>query len=143
MRATSLNHVSVHADDLEASAAFYREFFGLHELPTPEFEYPVRWLRLGDLQVHLFQRPTPAPEHHHFAVDVDDYAAAYREAKRRGILDGGPRRFPDGSVQMYVRDPAGNRVEIDWPDASSLDPDLFGELPLVPGPPDATLYLDR
>lgn len=143
MKAVSLNHVSVHADDVEVSAAFYRDFFGMTELPAPRFEYPVRWLRLGNLQLHLFQRPAAAPPHHHFAVDVDDYEAAYREARRRGILDGGPRRLPDGAVQLYIRDPAGNRIELDWPDASTLDPELFGELPEVPGPPDATLYLRR
>jgi lactoylglutathione lyase len=25
-------------------------------------------------------------------------------------------------VQMYLRDPAGNLIEIDWPDARTLDP---------------------
>jgi hypothetical protein len=29
--------------------------------------------------------------------------------------------LPDGSVQMYIRDPAGNLVEIDWPDVTMLD----------------------
>ncbi len=143
MRATALNHVSVHAEDLAVSSAFYRDFFGMTELPTPTFEYPVRWLRLGSLQVHLFQLSTPAPAHHHFALEVDDYEAAFSEARRLGILDGGPRRLPDGSVQMYIRDPAGNRVELDWPDASTLDGAVFGHLPEVPGDPRATLYLDR
>jgi len=27
----------------------------------------------------------------------------------------------DGAVQMYLRDPAGNLVEVDWPDVSTLD----------------------
>ena len=31
------------------------------------------------------------------------------------------RELPDGSVQMYIRDPAGNLVEIDWPEVSTLD----------------------
>jgi catechol 2,3-dioxygenase-like lactoylglutathione lyase family enzyme len=143
VKATSLNHVSVHAEDLDTSAAFYREFFGMTELPTPDFGYPVRWLRLGALQVHLFQLATPAPKHHHFAVNVDDYEAAFLEAKRRGILDGGPRALPDGSVQLYIRDPSGNRIELDWPDGYTLDPDVFGKLPVVPGDPRATLFLDR
>jgi catechol 2,3-dioxygenase-like lactoylglutathione lyase family enzyme len=143
MKATSLNHVSVHAPNLEESARFYEEFFGMRRLPTPDFGYPVVWLQVGELQIHLFQRETPAPQYHHFALDVDDYARAFTEAKRRGILEGRPRKFPDGAVQMYIRDPAGNRIELDWPDASTLDHALFGDLERVPGPLDATLYSGR
>jgi hypothetical protein len=29
---------------------------------------------------------------------------------------------------MYIRDPAGNLVEIDWPDASTLDRSAIPEL---------------
>ena len=48
------------------------------------------------------------------------------KAKELGFLDAGTfgasvRELPDGAVQMYIRDPAGNLVEIDWPDISSLD----------------------
>ena len=49
-----------------------------------------------------------------------------------GILDssafGSPlRTHPAGWVQLYLRDPAGNLVEIDWPDASTLSPDTLAE----------------
>jgi len=143
MRATSLNHVSVHADDIEESARFYEQFFGMRRLPTPDFGYPVIWLEVGELQIHLFHRQTDAPRYHHFALDVDDYTAAFTEAQRRGILEGRPRKFPDGGVQMYIRDPSGNRVELDWPDASTLDPAVFGELEQVPGPREASVYAGR
>src|SRR3712207_6991517 len=36
--------------------------------------------------------------------------------------------LPDGSVQMYIRDPAGNLVELDWPDVSTLDRSVFTDL---------------
>lgn len=143
MKATGLNHVSIHALDLEESTRFYEEFFGMRRVATPEFGYPVQWLEVGELQIHLFVRPAEAPVHHHFSLDVDDYAAAYAEAKRRGILQGEPRRLPDGAVQMYVLDPAGNRVEIDWPDTATLDASVFRDLETVPGPPDASLYSGR
>jgi hypothetical protein len=32
---------------------------------------------------------------------------------------------------MYLRDPAGNLVEVDWPDASSLDRGVVGEIALL------------
>jgi YD repeat-containing protein len=31
------------------------------------------------------------------------------------------RELNDGAVQMYLRDPAGNLVEVNWPDAGTLD----------------------
>ena len=133
MRATRLNHVSIHADDLEESARFYETFFGMERLPTANFRQRVIWLRLGDQQLHLFEREgTEAPRYHHIALDVDDFGAVYRRAKEVGLLDGvwdHPLRVhPSGWVQMYIRDPAGNLVEIDWPDVSTLDAALVAEL---------------
>ncbi len=98
----------------------------MEEIPAPNFSSPVRWLRVGDLQLHLFESDVPAPARHHFGIDVDDFEAAYRKAKELGIGD--ERHFPadvyelpDGAVQMYVRDPAGNLVEVNWPDVTTLD----------------------
>jgi lactoylglutathione lyase len=31
-------------------------------------------------------------------------------------------------VQFYLRDPGGNLVEIDWPDAAGLDPGIVTDL---------------
>lgn len=133
MRATRLNHVSIHAYDMEESLRFYTELFGMERLPSPDFGHPVEWLRLGDQQLHLFKRETPAPDFHHIALDVDDFEAAYLAAKERRIADRRAwapdvRELPDGSVQMYIRDPAGNLVEIDWPEASTLDPSVVADL---------------
>ena len=126
MRATRLNHVSIHASDMEESLRFYIEVFGMERLPSPNFSEHVEWLRLGDQQLHLFRRDTPAPAFHHIALDVDDFEAAYLKAKELGLFDEGAfaasvRELPDGAVQMYLRDPAGNLVEVDWPDIGTLD----------------------
>jgi lactoylglutathione lyase len=66
IKATGFTHTSVHADDLDESVRFYNELFGMEEIPAPDFPFPVRWLRLGDLQLHLFQSEDPAPKGHHF-----------------------------------------------------------------------------
>jgi lactoylglutathione lyase len=57
----SFTHVSVHAHDLEESVRFYKDLFGMEEIPAPGFPFPVRWLRIGDLQLYLFQSEDPAP----------------------------------------------------------------------------------
>ncbi|WP_320671076.1 VOC family protein [Patulibacter defluvii] len=126
MRATRLNHVSIHADDLDESVRFYSEVLGLEKIPTYTFAFPVQYFRLGDQQLHIFQRPTPAPQFHHIAVDVDDFEQAFERARELRIHDDSAffsdvYELPDGAVQMYLRDPAGNLVEVNWPDVATLD----------------------
>ncbi|HZU16403.1 MAG TPA: VOC family protein [Candidatus Dormibacteraeota bacterium] len=133
MTATNLNHVSVSARDVEESARFYGELFGMERIPTPNFGFPVVWLRVGDLQVHLFQRDVEAPVYHHLALTVDDLDPIYRRARELGVLDSRTnghhlRELPDGAVQLYLRDPSGNLVEVDHPDASQLAPDVRADL---------------
>jgi lactoylglutathione lyase len=133
MRATGFNHASVHARSLEQSVRFYVELFGMEPIPTYNFAFPVQYLRLGNLQLHIFERDSEAPPFHHLAFNVDDFEEAYTRAKELGILEResffeGIYELPDGSVQMYVRDPAGNLIEIDWPDVTTLDRSLFPEL---------------
>ena len=133
MRATRLNHVSIQADDIAASAEFYENVLGMERLPTPNFGFPVYWLRLGDVQLHLFQTGTPLGGNHHLGLEVDDFEGVYRKLEERGMLiaeDGfffSMYEMPDGAVQMYFRDPGGNLVEIDHPDVGTLDRSLFGD----------------
>jgi lactoylglutathione lyase len=52
--------------------------------------------------------------------------AVYWRAREQRLRDdsaffSGMYELPDGSVQMYLRDPAGNPIEVDWPDAHTLD----------------------
>lgn len=146
MNATGFTHVSVHAHNLEESARFYKDLFGMEEVPAPDFPFPVRWLRVGDLQLHLFLSEDPAPRTHHFGIDVDDFEAVYRKAGELGVGEGSGYfskvyQLPDGAVQLYVRDPAGNLVEINWPDVTTLDRSVMTHVEKVPGRPDARLYM--
>jgi lactoylglutathione lyase len=156
MTAISINHVSIHAHDLEQSAAFYEQLFGMQRIPTPTFAFPVAWLRLGHQQLHLFVRTdAQAPQFHHVGLNVDDFDTVYWRACEQRLRDDSAffsamYELPDGSVQMYLRDPAGNLVEVDWPDARTLDARIREHLiPLsatVHQTGDAlraTLYIDR
>ncbi len=134
MSATRINHVSIVADSLDESARFYEELFELERLPTAKFPEPVLWLRLGEQQLHLFESDQDAPTpRQHVALDVEDFDALYSKAKALGILDsnafGSPlRSHPTGWVQLYLRDPAGNLVEIDWPDRSTLSEETRADI---------------
>jgi catechol 2,3-dioxygenase-like lactoylglutathione lyase family enzyme len=154
-KAVGLNHVSVCAVEMEASLRFYEDVLGLERVPTPNFGFPVQWLRTGDLQVHLFQRGEryEAPSFNHFGLTIDDFMAVYRRVRALGIQE--PHTFysavyelPDGGVQMYVRDPAGNLVELDHPHASTVIRDevpeyrvLANDRPQDAGNREATLFL--
>jgi len=142
MSAIRINHVSVHAADLDASEEFYRELFGVARIPSPDVGFPVRWLKVGDTQLHLFNRAAEAPVNHHFAFTVDDLEEVYRKAREKGVLDRPEvRRLPDGSAQMYLRDPSGNLIECNAPDADALDNSVVGKLVAVGGEDGARLYL--
>jgi catechol 2,3-dioxygenase-like lactoylglutathione lyase family enzyme len=113
-----LNHVALSATDLERSTRFYEQLFGCERLRTPDVGFPTAWLSLGDRQLHLFQRDTAVPRLHHFAVAVDDLPEACRRAERLGAFEGAPYgreayRLPDGTVQLFLRDPDGHLVEVD------------------------------
>ncbi len=142
MTALRLNHVSVSADDLDVSERFYTELFGMVRIPAPDFEVPVRWLQVGATQLHLFKRAVPAPSNHHFALTVDDFAAVYATARALDALDRPVvRRLPGGEAQAYLRDPAGNLVEINAANADALDKTIVGELVPVGGDDSARLSL--
>ncbi len=123
--AAGLNHVSIVATSLEASLRFYVDELGLEPLPTPNFGFPVVWLRAGSGQVHLFERPGEPPSHAHLGLEIDDFMAVYRRMRELGALDhdtfgSAIYELPGGAVQMYVRDPAGNLIELDHRDAASI-----------------------
>ena len=133
MKAIRVNHVSISAHDVEESARFYEQVFGLERIPTYNFAFPVQYLRIGEQQLHLFQRGDEAPVNHHVAFDVDDFVGAYERVVELGIHDGAAffsriYELPDGSVQMYIRDPAGNLIELNWPDVNTLDVSRIPEL---------------
>ena len=128
-----INHVSVNALDLQESVDFYVELLGAELIPTPNFGIPVQWLALGRTQLHLFERDITPTSHHHLGITVDDLEPVYRAAERRDAFD--RRAFgnhlvelPGDVIQLYLRDPAGNLVEIDHAGKDRLPEDLRAEV---------------
>jgi catechol 2,3-dioxygenase-like lactoylglutathione lyase family enzyme len=131
--ALGINHVSVNATDLDVSVAFYVDLFGAVPLATPNFGLPVQWLGIGVSQVHLFEREADPQSHHHFAITVENLEPVYRRAEALGCFDRVAFHhhlveLPGDLAQTYVRDPAGNLIEIDTPGASRLPEALRREL---------------
>jgi catechol 2,3-dioxygenase-like lactoylglutathione lyase family enzyme len=133
MRTSGINHVSVHADDLDASVRFYVELLDAVPVETPNFGLPVQWLTLGASQLHLFQREAAPQRNHHFGITVCDLEPVFRRAEAMGAFDRETNRhhlieLPGDIAQTYVRDPAGNLMEIDTPGASRLPEALRAQM---------------
>jgi catechol 2,3-dioxygenase-like lactoylglutathione lyase family enzyme len=128
-----INHVSINALDLQESVDFYVDLLGAEPIATPNFGIPVQWLALGRTQLHLFERDLEPPSYHHLGITVDDLEPVYRAAERRDAFDKEAFRnhlveLPGDVVQLYVRDPAGNHVELDHHGADRLPDDLRAQL---------------
>jgi catechol 2,3-dioxygenase-like lactoylglutathione lyase family enzyme len=153
VRATGINHVSISATDLETSTRFYEEVFGMERIPTPIFETPVQWLRVGDMQLHLFLDPSGnPPRRHHLGITIDDFDAAYAAVSARMSSEWGAGlvELPSGQVQLYFHDPAGNLIELNWADAARIDRaryptlgKLTDRVPQTAESAQAVLYLER
>jgi catechol 2,3-dioxygenase-like lactoylglutathione lyase family enzyme len=128
-----INHVSVNALDLRTSVDFYVDLLGAEPIATPNFGLPVQWLALGRTQLHLFERDLTPTSHHHLGITVDDLDPVYRAAERRDAFDREAFgnhlvELPGDVVQLYVRDPAGNLVELDHHGAARLPADLRAQI---------------
>ena len=100
---------------VEAEAlAFYRTVLGLHEIPKPE-ELRARggaWFEVGTLQFHIGVDPDPWPKSkRHICFLVPDLARAKAEVLSHGVPVE-EEGFAEGLSRFFVRDPAGNRIEI-------------------------------
>jgi catechol 2,3-dioxygenase-like lactoylglutathione lyase family enzyme len=127
-----INHVALPVDDVDRASGFYVDWFDATVIPSPRFPVPVAWILLGKVQVHLVQHPGPPSPAYHFAVAVEDkvrFEALYRRAEQEGLLDREtfPHHIfelPGGEVQMWMRDDAGNVIEVDHPDVADLSPEI-------------------
>lgn len=126
----SINHVTLIVDNLEESAKFYENELGLEPLPAFIFDYPAAFFKVNDTQqIHLSEWDDAQSIRGHVCLNVKDFDTLFKRFKALNIIDteawGGIKKMPDGSMQMFVRDPANNLVElVSFPDAE-VDPAIF------------------
>ena len=129
-----INHVSVNALDLKESVDFYVDLLGAERAPDAELRAPGRAGSASAARSCTCSRRTCTPtSHHHLGITVDDLEPVYRVAERRDAFD--RRAFgnhlvelPGDVIQLYVRDPAGNLVEIDHHGKDRLPDDLRSQV---------------
>ena len=129
---TRIQHVNLMVDDLARAVEFYGTALGLTAVPTPEMDFPAQFMKINDLQeIHLNELQDVRPERAHFCLRVDDFTGHFRRMKALGVIEiktwGKVRRLPSGVMQMFVRDPAGNLIELSCEADQYVDPSIFDE----------------
>lgn len=115
----AVHHVSINVDDVDAALAFYVGVLGLKVRPDrPDFQFGGAWLDAGGQQVHLIEGEPPGDKGQHFALAFADLPAVVDELRGQGFRVSDPSKVGT-SLQSFLRDPAGNRVELHQPHAVS------------------------
>lgn len=129
-KALKINHVTLIVDNLEKAGEFYQQELGLEPLPAFHFDYPVMFFKFNDeQQLHISEWEDRTSFRGHICMQVDDFNSIFFRMKELNVIDISPwgkvRKLPDGAMQMFVRDPAGNLVEISSVPGSEVDPRIF------------------
>ncbi|MGE7773945.1 VOC family protein [Chitinophaga sp. NPDC101104] len=129
-KAIKINHVTLIVDNLEKAGEFYKNELGLEPLPAFRFDYPVMFFRFNaEQQLHLSEWDDRTSFRGHICVQVDDFNTIFFRMKELGVIDVAPwgkvRKLPDGAMQMFVRDPAGNLVELSSAPGAPIDPRIL------------------
>ena len=125
-----IHHINVNVDDLETAVPFYRDVLGLALDPTPEQGMASQFFRINDRQqIHMNVLADARAYRGHFCLEVPDFEGVFARAKAAGAIDTEPwglvRALPNGKMQMFVRDPHGNLIEIASRPGAEIDPALF------------------
>ena len=108
-----VNHVNVTvpAELEQAAKHFYGDVVGLKQIPKPEGprQFVGAWYELGNSQLHLSIEDDPqnAASNRHVCYGVADLAVAETRLREAGV-----EIIPDPAQRFFVRDPAGNLMEI-------------------------------
>ena len=94
MKVLGFNHLSVGAKNLDESVRFYQDVLGMELIPTYNFGFKAKYLRCGDLQLHVFELEDHVPLYQHFALDVDDFHGVYERSIGRTSTPSTDRAFP-------------------------------------------------
>jgi catechol 2,3-dioxygenase-like lactoylglutathione lyase family enzyme len=130
VKVSLLHHVSIVTANLELSANFYRDVFGLQQVSRPPFKVGGAWFAVGQTQIHLVAnsdgtfrgKSTIDTDDTHFAIRVEDFDAAMTHLAAHGfrgdVAEDDPMRVliirngVAGFPQAYLLDPDRHVVEM-------------------------------
>ena len=123
---TAVSHISVTVTNLEDARGFYGGVLGLREISRPDFRFPGAWYALdGDLALHVTVKDTMPlrpvdpgrfdTRDPHFALAVADADETHARIQASGLPFYDFADTPTGLRQLFIRDPAGNMIELIGP----------------------------
>ena len=138
----NLNHVLVLTRDLEATRDFYVDVLGLADGYRPPFPFSGHWIYLGDRAVvHVAENrgyldardrvrdgsaDSTTGSIDHIAFEASGLKAMIARLEQRGIA-AHHRKVPDLDLhQVFVHDPNGVRIELNYPAHEGAEVDLPG-----------------
>jgi len=140
MAMTKLAHFSIRTIDLERSCAFYERILGFRRGYRPAFDFPGAWLYMGDdeqdygtvhiigvdpanpsaLSAYLGDKPLPASGTgtlDHIAFLATGVEQMWETLRTEGIA-WRDRTVPGlGLHQVFIEDPSGVTIELNYPAA--------------------------
>lgn len=116
----AIAHVCFRVQDLDASIRFYVDQLGLthaFDFINDQGERFGVYLHVaGRSFVELFQAAPGEPDKprswQHFCLEVDDVPQATEALRAKGVEVTEPHLGSDGSWQVWIQDPDGNRIEL-------------------------------
>ena len=113
-----LNHVNVTVPAAleDVARSFYRDILGLEQVEKPDGprKFVGAWYQLGEMQLHLSVEDSPRnhESNRHVCYSVPDISDALATFRAAGIEVISEEQLVNGGSRFFVRDPAGNLIEI-------------------------------
>lgn len=119
MALVGLDHVNIRTANLDELNRFYEDVLGLAKGPRPPLTSGGTWHYCGDLAVvHLVELSEAAKvtevRIEHFAFRAEGLADFLAHLDGKGVAYQRVTVPDSGRQQVFVRDPDGNRVEIQF-----------------------------
>mgnify|MGYP003447107092 CR=1 FL=1 len=119
MAVTAMNHFTVLTDDVEATLRFYCDVVGLAQGPRPPLGFPGAWLYAGNQAVlHVVggrqRSELRAGVIDHIAFSASGLRDMVAALDAKGIAHQCRQQVGSGVWQVFLRDPNGARVELDF-----------------------------
>jgi catechol 2,3-dioxygenase-like lactoylglutathione lyase family enzyme len=110
-----VHHVHLFASDINASIAFYRDYFGGKVVLDMEVAGARNvFMRVGTGRIHFYDQPPKAPgpgSIHHFGIQTDDVGRDYQRMKAAGVAF--RKAVTELGYMKYVMVPAPDGVLIE------------------------------
>jgi len=121
MAAEQLEHFTIECADLKKTRDFYCEIVGLKEGFRPQMAFPGYWLYCGGAPVvHLMKRDAQDRPPHgddrldHIAFNCVDPDAVLKRMRERRIAFEANLVWEVGMLQVFVHDPDGIQIEMNF-----------------------------